>query len=305
MRFIDNWCYALTDELDSGADELPIPGEAIARLDLAEGDEYVLCIVGALDPLNNSALEVVRLVGLNTGYELQRGEQGTSAQTWPAGSVVHCGVTAALVAELWQAAQSGGGGGAGLTLATEPPSDTPSTVGELYLDVMAPALFAAVDTGGWGWQQLGGGRYMQRISDDGSETLNPIERWARDVQVEADVYEFGGVIRLRLPPLAGGLGALEHMRLEVINPDSPGWQLQLDCSDIADRLGLSAFQFDIAGADAVADGNMLVTMDFTDSHTLHLAVGLLSADGSDRTALVRVEATPRPNFVGINSPISW
>lgn len=304
MRFIDNWCYALTDELAAGGTELPVAGEAIARLALAEGDEYALCIVGALDPLNNSALEVVRLVGLDTGYELLRGEQGTDAQTWPAGAVVHCGVTAAVLSELWEAAQSGGGG-AGVTLGNEPPADPPSVAGALYLDIMAPALYAAVNTGGWGWQQVGGGRYMQRISDDGTETLNPIGRWVRDVQVEAEVYEFGGVIRLRLPPLGGGLGVLEQMRLDVINLDSPGWQLQFDCSDIADRLSLSAFQFDVAGADAVADGNMLITMDFTESQTLLLSVGLLSEDGSDRTALVRVEATPRPNFVGINSPISW
>lgn len=304
MRFIDNWCYALTDELPAAGTELPVPGEAIARLGLAEGDEYVLCIVGTLDPLNNSALEVVRLVGLEAGYELLRGEQGTDAQTWPSGAVVHCGVTAALLAELWEAAQ-GGGGGAGVTLGTTPPSDPPGTAGDLYLDVIASALFAAVDTGGWGWQQVGGGRYMQRISDDGTETLNPIGRWARDVQVEAEIYDFGGVIALRLPPLGGGLGVLEHLRLDVINPDSAGWQLQFDCSDIADRLSLSAFQFDVAGADAVVDGNMMLTMSFTDSQTLHLSVGLLSEDGSDRTALVRVEATPRPFYVGINSPISW
>lgn len=304
MRFIDNWCYALTDELPAAGTELPVPGEAIARLGLAEGDEYVLCIVGALDPLNNSGLEVVRLVGLETGYELLRGEQDSDAQTWPAGSVVHCGVTAALLAELWDAAQ-GGGGGAGVTLGTAPPADPPGAAGELYLDVMAPALFAAVDTGGWGWQQVGGGRYMQRISDDGSETLNPIDRWARDVEVEQEVYEFDGVIRLRLPPLGGGLGALEHMRLDVINPDSLGWQLQLECSDIADRLGLSAFQFEAAGADAVTDGNMLLTLSFTGSQTLQLAVGVLSEDGSDRTALLRVEASPRLDYVSINSPISW
>jgi hypothetical protein len=110
MRFIDNWCYALTDELLAGGTELPVAGEAIARLALAEGDEYVLCIVGELDPLNNSGLEVVRLVGLASGYELLRGEQGTTDVTWPAGAVVHCGVTAALLAELWAAAQGGGGG---------------------------------------------------------------------------------------------------------------------------------------------------------------------------------------------------
>jgi hypothetical protein len=303
MRFIDNWCYALTDELPAGGTELPVPGEAIPRLALADGDEYVLCIVSALDPLSGPALEVVRLVGLDVGYELQRGEQGTDAVTWPAGAVVHCGVTAALLAELWEAAQ-GGGGGAGVTLGTAPPSDPPGAAGELYLDVDAPALFAAMDDGGWGWQQVGGSRYIQRIFDDGSETLNPIERWARDVQVEAEIYEFSGVIRLRLPPLGGRLGALEHMRLDVINPDSPGWQLQLYCGDIADRLSLSAFQFEVAGAEAGVDGNMLY-MDFTDSQTLQLSVGVLSEDGSARTALVRVEATPRPNFVGINSPISW
>lgn len=101
MRFIDNWCYALTDELAAGGTELPVPGEAIPRLALADGDEYVLCIVSALDPLSGPALEVVRLVGLDVGYELQRGEQGTAAQDWPEGAVVHCGVTAALLAGLY------------------------------------------------------------------------------------------------------------------------------------------------------------------------------------------------------------
>jgi hypothetical protein len=106
MRFIDNWCYALTGALAASGSELPIAGEAITRLDLEESAEYVLCIVGALDPLSNSALEIVRLVGGESGYELQRGEQGTAAQDWPEGAVVHCGVTAALLAGLYaQASQ--------------------------------------------------------------------------------------------------------------------------------------------------------------------------------------------------------
>jgi len=46
MRFIDNWCYALTAPLSAGGSELPVPAEAITRLGLAVGDEYVLC--GAL-----------------------------------------------------------------------------------------------------------------------------------------------------------------------------------------------------------------------------------------------------------------
>lgn len=106
MRFIDNWCYALTAPLSAGGSELPVPAEAITRLGLAVGDEYVLCIVSALDPLSGPGLEVVRIVGLASGYDLLRGAQGTVAQDWPEGAVVHCGVTAALLAGLYaQASQ--------------------------------------------------------------------------------------------------------------------------------------------------------------------------------------------------------
>ena len=108
MKFIDNWCYALAAPFAIGAATLPVPPDAITRLNLAAGDEYVLTIVSVLDPLSIPALEIIRITGAAGGYTLARGEEGTAEQAWPSGAVIMCALTAATLQAL---ADAGGGGG--------------------------------------------------------------------------------------------------------------------------------------------------------------------------------------------------
>lgn len=292
MNFVNFWMRDIV--LALGATACP--------LDLPDGD-YRLVVADGLGA-QAAAWEIIDATVVDGAATLTRGLEGTGDQAWPIGSVIYSSVTAELLEFLWDAAQDTGGGG-GVAVGVEPPSGPPASADGLFLDVAGGALFASVDTSAWGWQQVGGGRYMERLEDDGTETAHALSMYTRNVQLEAGVYAFDGAIRLRLPPLGGGLGVLETMQLEISNPDSTGWQLQLDCSDIADRMGLSAFQFEASGADTVVDGNMLLTLGFTGSRSLQVAVGLLSEDGSDRTALVRIVAAPLSEYVSINSPISF
>lgn len=295
MKFIDNWCYTLTDAITPSAVELPLPSEAVTRLALVEGDEYMLTIVAALDPLTNAAFEHVRLTGTATGYDLARGEQGSTAREWPAGSVVLCGVTAALLSELL-----GGSAGGGVTVGSAPPTAAPATDGELYLDASAPAVFAPLGDLS-GWQQVSGARYTQTLEDDGTETLMVADEFVRDISLYPVGDEFAGVIRVQLPPFAAGLGAYESLRLDAFVTGSPGWQLLLDFTPIAQRLALDGFTFAIAGATASVSYNE-VTLDAVPGLHLEINAGLQSADVGNRYGIVRIEATELPAYAWVSGP---
>lgn len=112
MRFINNFLTQLTGQLLAGAVGLPISSDALARLGPGLGGEYLLTITGSLDPLQQTAFEVVRVTFSGGAAVLQRGREGTSDQTWPAGAFVYSSVTAGLLADLearLAALEAGGG----------------------------------------------------------------------------------------------------------------------------------------------------------------------------------------------------
>lgn len=105
MNFIDNWIYQLDDVLAVDDDALPVSGDAIARLGLADGVMYTLVLSAALAQAGGGAFEIVHVLGAEGGsYTLDRGQEGTDAADWPAGTLVMATVTAA------QLAGFGGGG---------------------------------------------------------------------------------------------------------------------------------------------------------------------------------------------------
>ncbi len=105
MNFIDNWIYQLDDVLAVDGDALPVSGDAITRLGLADGVTYTLVLTAALAQAGGGAFEIVHVIGADGGsYTLERGQEGTDAAEWPAGTLVMATITAA------QLAGFGGGG---------------------------------------------------------------------------------------------------------------------------------------------------------------------------------------------------
>lgn len=94
MRYINNWLTQLTGQLLAGAAALPVHADALARLGPAGGGEYLLTITSSLDPLQQGAYEIVRVTFASGAAVLQRGREGTTDQTWPAGAFIYASVTA-------------------------------------------------------------------------------------------------------------------------------------------------------------------------------------------------------------------
>lgn len=101
MNYIDNWLYQLTDALAADADQLPVSGDAIARLGLDAGIEYQLVIAAQLGQPGGAAFEILTLTGEEGGsYSLTRPD----AQAWPSGALVMATLTAEALARFEAAA---------------------------------------------------------------------------------------------------------------------------------------------------------------------------------------------------------
>lgn len=87
MNYVNNWSRPI--ELAAGAMTCP--------LDLPDG-KYRLCISDTAGGL----LEVVDATVIDGTADLVRGQEGTSASAWPAGSQIFCSITAGLVMDLYQ-----------------------------------------------------------------------------------------------------------------------------------------------------------------------------------------------------------
>jgi hypothetical protein len=93
-RFLNNWSTALELDLLAGALSMTVPVAAAAQLPaLAEGEVMVLTISTA--GASESAWEIVSVTGVAGGViSIERGQEDTNDQSWPAGSVVSARVTA-------------------------------------------------------------------------------------------------------------------------------------------------------------------------------------------------------------------
>ncbi|MDF3931404.1 hypothetical protein [Pseudomonas citronellolis] len=93
QRYINNWIGKLTGPLLAGGAELPVAQALLDRLDLSGDGVYTLTLVATLDPLQQTLVEVVTI----TAEGLARGEEGTTAQDWPADTYVYAGVTSGIL----------------------------------------------------------------------------------------------------------------------------------------------------------------------------------------------------------------
>lgn len=118
MRFINNWVTPLTADLAAASTTLPIATGALDRLDLAAGGEYLLTIVGSLDPLEQETTERI-LVSFDGGGALvvARGQDGSTAQDWETGAYVFCSITASQAAT-WSTPSAAGGPKHGLVISS-------------------------------------------------------------------------------------------------------------------------------------------------------------------------------------------
>lgn len=130
MNYVNNWLREIT--LEQGATSCP--------LDLPDG-EYRLTLADAA--AGATRWEIVDAVVVSGSAALTRAVEGTTDQSWPAGSVIYCGLTAATLAAL-------SSGGSGVTVGADQPTETPSAAGLLWVVTTHPfqRLFVSVGNAG-------------------------------------------------------------------------------------------------------------------------------------------------------------
>ncbi len=103
MSLINNWLAQLTGELRVDSDVLEVSPAALNRLSIDASTRYVMTITASLNPVEQANFEIFHIVGNGAGtYELLRGQEGTEARLWPAGSYVYCAVTAGVMESIQQ-----------------------------------------------------------------------------------------------------------------------------------------------------------------------------------------------------------
>lgn len=110
MKYINNWAARLMAPLGPSDTLLQIPPEEAARLDLSNG-VYWLTLTDSPNPLEQTKWEIVEV---SEGLVVERGMDGTTAQQWPADTLIYCAVTAGQLSALQarvQALENNTGGG--------------------------------------------------------------------------------------------------------------------------------------------------------------------------------------------------
>ncbi len=110
MKYINNWITQITAPLSASATVLPISPVAASRLDLSGTNHYWLTLTNSTNPLEQTQWEIVEV---SAGLSITRGKDGTTAQSWPADTLIYCALTAGQLTDLQAriAALENGGGG--------------------------------------------------------------------------------------------------------------------------------------------------------------------------------------------------
>lgn len=107
MHYINNWLTTLLDRLQVGAQSMALPTEAVTRLGLGDGREYLVTLTASLDPLQQAAFEIVKITGgAGSTVQIVRAQEGTTAANWPAGTYAYVAVTAGALISLQAALAS-------------------------------------------------------------------------------------------------------------------------------------------------------------------------------------------------------
>ncbi|OEC61288.1 hypothetical protein [Pseudomonas sp. ENNP23] len=109
-KFINNWATKLVAELDASAESMTVEPAKAAALGSLAGGYYVLTLCQE-DASDDDSGEIVKAVAVaGSAITLQRGQEGTTARAWPAGTRVYARWTAGTAQALLDAAAAGGGG---------------------------------------------------------------------------------------------------------------------------------------------------------------------------------------------------
>ncbi|MDY0250699.1 MAG: hypothetical protein RBR45_11700 [Pseudomonas sp.] len=108
MKYINNWITQLTAPLPADATVLPISPVAAARLDLSGTNHYWLTLTNSANPLEQTQWEIVEV---SAGLAIARGKDGTTAQGWPAETLIYCALTAGQLTALQSRIEALEGGG--------------------------------------------------------------------------------------------------------------------------------------------------------------------------------------------------
>lgn len=89
FKFINNWSTTISAALSASATSMTVT--SAAGLSLTSGEVYRLTIQNA----DASLFELVDVTAISSNtLTIERGKEGTTAQEWPIGSTVLCGITA-------------------------------------------------------------------------------------------------------------------------------------------------------------------------------------------------------------------
>ncbi|WP_268797511.1 hypothetical protein [Pseudomonas huanghezhanensis] len=127
MNYVNNWITQLNADMQQAATVLPISASAVALLG---NGEYRLTLVNSLNPVEQSAWEIIALKKAGGVVTVSRAQENTGAQFWPMGTVIYCSITAGginrmaeqiadLVARVAVLEAGGGDGGGGVTPAPD------------------------------------------------------------------------------------------------------------------------------------------------------------------------------------------
>ncbi|MCC5809854.1 MAG: hypothetical protein JJU06_05725 [Ectothiorhodospiraceae bacterium] len=101
QRWVNNWDTVLSAPLSAAGEQLEVPLAAAERLELAGGDYYLLTLAELDAEGVEVAWEVVRVTAVDgDALTIERGEEGTDAQEWPAGARIQARLTAETLARL-------------------------------------------------------------------------------------------------------------------------------------------------------------------------------------------------------------
>lgn len=239
LAFINDWQTTLQAPLDS-SNQLHIEPGAADRLNFAGGREYLLTLTDHLDLAQRTRSEIIRM---SAGHTIQRAQEGTYAQEWPAGTIVMCSITAGGLVELATSS-----GGAAPTEAIYPPDRPPLALGELWITPYR--AYIAQSTGTlYGWQRISGHPHDQHYdvysNDQMDISIGPHDETIRIYHhmstVDGAVVIESGV----LGDTVGSDGKVDKMFNVWVNfEESPGNQLQLVFTAPTDPDSYPSFAFD-------------------------------------------------------------
>ncbi|YCH23166.1 hypothetical protein M1D96_06580 [Pseudomonas sp. D1-3] len=261
MKFVNNWMRSVT--LAAGVTTLD--------LDLADG-EYRL----TLSDDAATRWEVITATVVGGSATLQRGQEGTTDQDWPEGSVIYSAVTAGWltgidtrVTDLEQA----GGGGGGPVVSADRPQETPAYTGQVHVWEGVASYVALASNNPEDWALFAGfdWGYGYSLNPGSPGVVYQLPRPARRIQVTADsgALPEGFPVTLVVPAWEG----TPH-----------GWSLDLEATDIGLSLDFSAL------------GSMLQCsiLDFGTGTTATVAGTVLSLRNSQPISISIREAASYP-----------